>query len=76
MLFGQVHPASFSVISPWTSGSDFVEGLEKFADTAVALIYVRDRGSGRVSIDKEGKPRIHYWVDDFDGQSVMKVRLG
>lgn len=38
------------------------------------LVYNRDRDSGRVTIDKDGAPEIHYWPSAFDLNNMMNVR--
>jgi long-chain-alcohol oxidase len=44
-----------------------------FPYTAGALVYVRDRGSGRVYLGADGLPRASYWLSDFDQQSMLKA---
>ena len=46
----------WSVSLPWSSGVHFKRQLVHFKETAAALIYTRDHGAGRVTVDGDGKP--------------------
>jgi hypothetical protein len=39
-----------------------------------AVVFTRDSGSGRVSIDREGRPVITYWPCDVTRQHMVEVR--
>ncbi|KAL3157363.1 hypothetical protein ABBQ32_011841 [Trebouxia sp. C0010 RCD-2024] len=67
-----VHPGLFASGVPWQGGEAFKASLEHYSNTALACTYVRDRGSGRVTIDKQGKPRLHYTISPFDQKSMWK----
>lgn len=69
----QVHPGLFASGVSWLSGAAFKHSLAHYSNTALACTYVRDRGSGQVTIDKDGKPRLHYTISPFDQKSIWKV---
>lgn len=58
---------------PWLSGSYIKEKFTHMADTAMTLIFVRDRDAGRVTIDSSGRPCLHYWPSSYDQESIMQV---
>lgn len=58
---------------PWLAGAAFKDALAQYSNTALACTYVRDRGSGHVTIDKDGKPRLHYTIAPYDQKSIWKV---
>lgn len=69
----QVHPGLFASGVPWQGGDAFKDALAQYSNTALACTYVRDKGSGCVTIDKEGKPRLHYTISPYDQKSIWKV---
>lgn len=69
----QIHPGLFASGAPWLTGASFKDSLIHYSNTALACTYVRDKGAGHITIDKEGKPRLHYKVDPFDQKSILKV---
>ena len=58
---------------PWLSGSDYKRLCAWMPYVSIVLVLTRDRGSGRVTIGKDGLPRLHYWPDAHDRGSMMKV---
>ncbi len=49
---------------PWRSGRDHKEGMAKYPRGAGFINLTRDRGHGRVTIDGNGRPVLHYAVRD------------
>jgi choline dehydrogenase-like flavoprotein len=49
---------------PWTGGAEHKQVMRDFKDFATWVGLVRDRGSGRVSIDAEGQAVVWYSLDD------------
>ena len=58
---------------PWLSGVDYKRLCTWFPYAALLLVLTRDKGSGRVTIGRDGLPRIHYWPDKHDRASMMDV---
>ena len=58
---------------PWLDGQDFKRLCTWMPYVAVTLVLTRDRGSGRVTIGRDGLPRLHYWPDEHDRESMMQV---
>ncbi len=69
----QVHPGLFAAGAPWLTGPAYKDTLAHYANTAVPCTYVRDKGEGQVTIDKQGYPRVHYQISPFDQKSLFKV---
>jgi choline dehydrogenase-like flavoprotein len=49
---------------PWRSGREHKLGMSKYARSAGIINLTRDRGSGRITIDGDGRPVMHYPVRD------------
>ena len=73
MLVVQAHPGLFGAGAPWLTGAAYKDVLAHFANTAVACTYVRDKGEGEITIDKDGWPRVHYKISPYDQKSMWKV---
>jgi hypothetical protein len=69
----QVHPGLFAAGAPWLTGPAYKDTLAHYSNTAVPCTYVRDKGEGWVTIDKQGYPRVHYQISPFDQKSLWKV---
>ncbi|DBA72909.1 TPA: hypothetical protein ACH3X2_009868 [Trebouxia sp. C0005] len=67
-----VHPGLFSAGAPWLTGAAYKDALAHYANTALPCTYVRDKGEGHVTIDKQGYPRVHYQISPFDQKSLWK----
>jgi hypothetical protein len=74
-MLPQAHPGLIAGSIPWLSGEDFKRTCAWMPYVSSALVLTRDRGSGRVAIGKDGLPRLHYWPDAHDRESMMKVLL-
>ena len=68
-----MHPGLFGAGAPWLTGDSFKDTLAHYSNMALACTYVRDKGAGHVSIDKDGNPRVHYQISPFDQKSMWKV---
>ncbi|KAL2649247.1 hypothetical protein R1flu_017375 [Riccia fluitans] len=73
-----LHPGSYGSVIPWTSGSQHKEIMRKYARTSHFLVLCRDRGSGRVMLDKNAKTtKILYNVQTEDLKIMMEgLELG
>ena len=47
--------------------------LLQFPYAAHALVFCRDQDYGRVTIDREGRPVLHYWPSRRDQANIMEV---
>lgn len=49
--------------------------LLQFPYASHALVFCRDQDWGRVTIDGEGRPVLHYWPSTRDQANIIEVRL-
>ncbi|EFN52938.1 hypothetical protein CHLNCDRAFT_137296 [Chlorella variabilis] len=72
-----VHPAFFAGGAPWVCGEDYKELMLRYPEACVVRVLVRDQDAGRVTVDRSGRPRIHYTLSKRDEASMVKgVELG
>ena len=69
----QAHPGLMVASMPWLGGRDFKRLCAWMPHAAATLVLARDRGSGRVTIGRNGLPRLHYWPSKHDRESMMQV---
>ena len=67
----QAHPGIIAASIPWLGGHDYKRLCTWFPYMGVILVLTRDKGSGRVTIGRDGLPRMHYWPNKHDQQSMM-----
>ncbi|BGP48449.1 hypothetical protein JCM10450v2_004325 [Rhodotorula kratochvilovae] len=61
--------ASFT---PWTSSENHKKLMSQYGNSITLIAIARDRGSGRVFLDSERKPRMEYFLDPYDGLSLVR----
>lgn len=66
------HPGLIGFATPWLGARAYKDINLRMSHQAIFLILCRDRGSGRITVDKSGRPRIHYQLDRQDGEHVLK----
>ncbi|EIE19802.1 FAD/NAD(P)-binding domain-containing protein, partial [Coccomyxa subellipsoidea C-169] len=66
------HPGLMAASIPWLSGVDYKRLCAWMPYVSIVLVLTRDRGSGRVTIGKDGLPRLRYWPDAHDRANMMK----
>ncbi|GAA5959307.1 hypothetical protein JCM21900_003924 [Sporobolomyces salmonicolor] len=57
---------------PWTSSLDHKTNMAHYVHSMTLIAIARDRGCGRVVLDKEDKPRMEYTLDPYDGISLTR----
>lgn len=57
---------------PWTSGRQHKQLMLSVAHQAGFLVLTRDRDSGRVVIDRKGRPVLHYRLSARDGRHFVR----
>lgn len=65
------HPGLFAAACPWLNGADFKSLALEYPNTVPILVLVRDTVGGKVEIDKNGNPRIHYTLGKRDRQTMV-----
>jgi choline dehydrogenase-like flavoprotein len=66
------HPGLWASALPWTSGRNHKQLVAQVDHLANIIVLVRDRGSGRVRVDREGKPLLDYAVDRHDAAHLIQ----
>ncbi|MFQ3566361.1 MAG: GMC family oxidoreductase [Aggregatilineales bacterium] len=61
-----VHPGIAALTIPWERGAQHKRLMAALANLANIIIITRDRGSGRITTDKRGRPIVHYRVNEYD----------
>jgi choline dehydrogenase-like flavoprotein len=61
-----VHPAFAAMAIPWTSRTAFAAAMERLPHLALVGILLRDRDGGRVRVDRQGQPVVHYRLSAYD----------
>lgn len=66
------HPGLMGFALPWQSARDFRDLMATAAHRATVLVLTRDkRSAGRVTIDKLGRPRLHYRIAKHDAEHML-----
>jgi len=60
----------------WQSPRQFQQDLSRLAHTSVVGVLLRDREAGRVAVGRDGRPRVHYELSDYDAGHVRLALLG
>jgi choline dehydrogenase-like flavoprotein len=56
----------------WRNAVQFDETMKNLAHTTTVGILLRDRGAGRVTINRDGVPVVHYQVSAYDQRHVRR----
>jgi long-chain-alcohol oxidase len=67
-----VHPGAASVFFPWESAEAHRQRMAQYARVGFCGVLSRDRSSGRVSIGRDGNPRISYKIDGDDERRIAE----
>ena len=70
----QPHVGVAAGTATWIGARDYKRLMTWMPYTANILVLTRDRGSGRVTIGKDGLPRVAYWPNAFDRANMLKAR--
>jgi choline dehydrogenase-like flavoprotein len=65
-----LHPGAASTALPWVSAAGHRALMERFANLSLCAVLGRDATSGRVRVDRDGQPRLHYRMTAADEQRL------
>ena len=68
-----LQPVIAMAVMPWREPQDFRVRMAQLSHTSAIGVLLRDRGAGRVTLDREGHPVSTYSLSDFDRRHM---RLG
>ena len=61
-----IHPSLAALAMPWAGRQAFDAAMQRLPRVALVGVLLRDRHTGRVSIDRDGKPVIRYRLSSYD----------
>lgn len=67
-----IHPGIAALTLPWVGGAQHKRLMGKLEQLANIIIIARDSGSGRVRLDRRGKPIIDYRLAPDDAARLMR----
>lgn len=67
-----VHPGSGAAAVPWTSAAGHRELMGRFANLSLCAVLPRDKGSGRITVGRDGQPRISYSLGPGDEERIAR----
>ncbi len=62
-------PVHFALASSgfgWGGSREYREDVARLGHTSVVGVLLRDRDPGRVKVTRDGRPKVHYHLSDFD----------
>lgn len=73
-----VHPGLGSSALPWTSAREHRALMETFGRLSLCAVLPRDRTSGRITLSRDGTPRVRYRLTKDDERRIVEglVRAG
>jgi len=66
-----LQPVIAMAVMPWREPRDFRARMSQLKNTSAIGVLLRDRGAGRVTIDREGHPVSSYSLSDFDRRHMQ-----
>ena len=66
------HPGLTAIGFPWRDARAHKESMARYAHTMANIVLVRDRGMGRVRIDRQGYPVLDYRMDPRDARTMVE----
>jgi choline dehydrogenase-like flavoprotein len=65
------HPGLLALALPWLSGAQHKQAMTRAAWRAAFIAIARDTGAGQVTIDRRGRPRLHYALNRVDQAHLL-----
>lgn len=65
------HPGLLGLATPWCSAREYREQMLAAPHIATFIILTRDKGEGRITVDKYGEPVIDYVVSVYDRNHLL-----
>ena len=67
-----LQPVIAMAVMPWREPRDFRARMAQLKNTSAIGVLLRDRGAGRVTVDREGHPVSSYSLSDFDRRHMRR----
>lgn len=71
-----LHPALAALAAPWESAAGHREVMARLPRTTLVGILLRDRVGGRVTVDRDGRPVVHYRLSRYDAGHLRRGLIG
>jgi len=68
-------PGILASALPWWSSTQHRDQMALAARVAAFIAIVRDRGAGRVTVDRLGEPHLHYQVGQLERRHLMQAMV-
>lgn len=66
------HPGLTAISFPWMDGLQHKELMSRYSHAANILIITRDQDGGRITLEANGQPRIHYQLGEVDKIHLLR----
>lgn len=73
---GPVHPGAVALFQPWHSAAHLDADMRELQRTVSVGAIVRDAGSGRVTVGRDGEPVVRYRLSDHDAAHMQRGVVG
>ncbi len=70
---GPAHAGAWATVIPWTGAAAHRQMMTDYPNTSAVGFPSRERGSGRVRIDKKGVPRVDYKITPDDESRIAEA---
>jgi len=67
-----VHPGLAGLTLAWSDGLQHKRVMAELDHLSNVIVIVRDRDSGRVTLNRDGKPIVHYHLSDYDRSHLAR----
>lgn len=67
-----LHPSLFALGTPWESARQHADVMTRLARTALVGVLLRDRDSGSVRLDGDGRPVVSYCLSPYDTRHLRR----
>ncbi len=67
-----VHPGLAAATFPWQSGEGHKRLMSNLSTMSNIIVLTRDRHGGRIALDPQGNPVLHYKLHPFDAAHMLK----
>jgi long-chain-alcohol oxidase len=71
-----LQPVIAVAVLPWREPEHYRSLLAKLSNTMAIGVLLRDRDGGRVTLDREGNPIVHYTLSEFDRAHLRRGFIG
>ncbi|WP_082778232.1 GMC family oxidoreductase N-terminal domain-containing protein [Tsukamurella pseudospumae] len=73
---GPASPGAITLFQPWQSAAQHAADMRALRNTVQVGVIVRDTGSGRVTVGRDGEPVVRYRLSDHDAAHMHRGVVG